>query len=744
MKSKILNLAIGLLALSCSVYAQQEDQQTQSPYFLVSNGEEKPINFILESTSADVNITGPIADVTINQSYRNSGQNPIEAIYVFPASNRAAVYSMEMKIGDRIIKAKIKEKQEARQSYEKAKQEGKRASLLEQQNPNVFQMNVANILPGDVVELTLKYNEFLIPEDGDYSFVYPTVVGPRYTGESKSNKSYTANPHLSEGSSTPYEFDIDVNLSSPVHIQKAGSISHKVDINFTGKNSLSLRLDPSEKDGGNRDFIFEYSMSGGELVAGTSFYDHGDEKFFLSVIEPPKHIAEEAIVPREFIFIVDVSGSMHGFPLETSKELMNNLLSQLRPIDKFNVLLFESNSKMMFPGSVPVSVGTIERATSFVNQQYGGGGTSMLSAIKKAMAVPKEENTSRSFVIVTDGYVSVEREAFEYIENNLGNANFFSFGIGSGVNRYIIDGIAHVGRGEPFVITSPEYAEEKAEKFKKYIEKPLLTNVTAEINGMDVYDVTPKHIPDLLAERPIYIFGKYKGTPSGEIIISGQQGTGTYRQAIPLAKENVKDENVALRYLWAREKIRNLSDFQSIDNNESEKKQIVQLGLKYNVLTSFTSFLAIEDIPVLANAENTKTVKQALPLPQGVSNLAISGGSYGSYAIGFEMGADEIVGATAEVEEALLFVNILDDYDPQLATTITRIIEDAFRYTDEEARAVLNENKLTIVKVNGTLVIIDKDKVLTQEMKDKIIMGLSELNEQLSEGQTIKVELIWL
>jgi len=389
---------------------------------------------------------------------------------------------------------------------------------------------------------------------------------------------------------------------------------------------------------------------------------------------------------------------------------------------------------MMFPKSLPVTTSNITQATSFVDLQRGSGGTNMLNAIKKAMSEPKNENTSRSFVIITDGYVSVEREAFSYIENNLGNANFFAFGIGSGVNRFIIDGIAHVGRGEPFVITSPEFAKATADKFKKYIETPVLTNIKAEISGMEVYDVTPKHIPDLMAERPIYIFGKYKGEPNGELVITADQGKNAFSESITFDNKKASEDNAAIRYLWAREKIRQLSDFQSVDNNEGEKKQIINLGLKYNLLTSFTSFLAIEDVPVLANGNNTKRVKQALPMPQGVSN----------YAIGFEMGSSDVVEANSALEEALLFVRLIKPKRSSASVHITKIVEEALRFTDEEARKLLNSNILNITLSQGRLIIMDHKGNLNDAMKKKLAKHLELLKSELKEGQQIKLELLWL
>ena len=201
-------------------------------------------------------------------------------------------------------------------------------------------------------------------------------------------------------------------------------------------------------------------------------YEDGDEKYFLAMIEPPKRVAPAQIPARDYVFIVDVSGSMHGFPLEVTKALMRNLLAGLRPTDTFNVLLFSGDSAVLAPAPLPATPDNIERAIALINQQSGGGGTELLPALKRAMALPGGENRARSIVVVTDGYVSVETQAFDLIRNNLGNANVFAFGIGSSVNRFLIEGMARVGQGEPFIVTNADEADARAEALRRYIESP--------------------------------------------------------------------------------------------------------------------------------------------------------------------------------------------------------------------------------------------------------------------------------
>jgi Ca-activated chloride channel family protein len=626
----LLLMSWAIIGYAAAQRAPEPPDKTLSPYFLVKSDDPNTDQLPLKSASAAVNVAGVIADVKVTQVYQNEGKNALEAIYVFPASTRASVYGMKMTIGERTIIAKIQEREKARQDYEQAKQEGKSASLLEQQRPNVFQMNVANILPGDVIKVELSYTELLIPTDGIYELVYPTVVGPRYSNMPEAgaprSEGWVQNPYLHQGESPTYQFDITVNLAGSMPIQEVTCATHKVNVSFDGPALASVKLDPSEKFGGNKDYILKYRLAGGKIESGLLLYSGEKENFFLLMVQPPERVKTEQIPPREYVFIVDVSGSMRGFPLDISKELLKKLIGNLRPSDKFNVLLFAGTSALMSEQSLPATSENITRAIQFIDMQRGGGGTELLPALNHALELKGTESYSRSMVIVTDGYVHVEKEAFDLIRNRLGDANMFAFGIGSSVNRFLIEGMARVGMGEPFVITKPEEAPGKAEKFRQYIQTPVLTNIRADFRGFDVYDAEPPAIPDVLAERPLILFGKWKGSPKGKIKLTGISGSQDYVKTVDVSQVKPLEVNAALPYLWARHRISLLSDYNKVYPDDDTVKEVTRLGLTYSLLTEYTSFVAIDSLVRRKDGKLT-TVTQALPLPEGVSDSAVGGAS---------------------------------------------------------------------------------------------------------------------
>ncbi|GHV29631.1 hypothetical protein FACS1894177_00810 [Bacteroidia bacterium] len=516
MESKMFVFVCLMMVASILPAKNQEntEDKTLSPYFVVLSENPDVDNLPLKETSVKAGIAGLIADVTIKQTYVNSGKNTLEAIYTFPMSTKAAVYGMKMTIGTRIITAKIEEKEKARKDYEKAKSEGKRASLLEQSRPNVFTMNVSNIAVNDTIVVELKYTELLVPEKGQYSFVYPTVAGPRYSKKNNKEASladeFVSTPYTKAGEMPAYDFDFELNINAGIPVQDVTCHTHKMLISHPELNQAVAKLDPAEIKGGNRDVVVNYSLQGNKIESGMMLYQGEDENFFLMMVQPPKKVLKENIPAREYIFIVDVSGSMHGFPLDISKKLLRNLILNLNPDDKFNVLLFSGTTGLLNSNSQNANPENIDRAVRFIDSQQGGGGTELLQALETAYAIPRPDpDLSRTFVVVTDGYVDVEKEAFELIRKNSGNTNFFSFGIGSTVNRYLIEGMAFMGNGEPMIITEREDAEKQAERFRNYINTPVLTQIKANFGSFKTYDVEPSSVPDMLAERPIIIFGKY-------------------------------------------------------------------------------------------------------------------------------------------------------------------------------------------------------------------------------------------
>jgi Ca-activated chloride channel family protein len=616
------------LAASAGWAKPSQAEHSGSPYFLVRGGEKGVDALPLKSTSASVNIAGVIADVTLVQEYRNEGEQPIEAVYVFPASTRAAVHNMKMTIGERTIVARIERREEARETYEAAKAQGKRASLLEQHRPNVFQMSVANILPGDLIRVALQYTELLVPKNKQYEFVVPTVVGPRYEGAAEgdqdSGSNWNQNPYLEENQPPPYRFDLSVSLSTGLPIQKISCPSHDTQIRYQGPELATVTLAPSETRCGNRDFILKYQLAGGEIETGLLLYKGEKENFFLLMVQPPERVTPSEIPARETIFVVDVSGSMHGFPLDVSKALLRDLIQGLRPSDTFNVLLFAGGSALLSERSLPACRKNVEKAVRFIDRQSGGGGTRILPALQRALALPREEDVARSIVVVTDGYVSVEAECFDLIRDNLGKANLFAFGIGSSVNRHLIQGMARVGMGEPFVVTNANEADRIAGEFRRFIAAPVLTDISVRFQDFAAYDAEPPAIPDVLADRPVVVFGKWRGTPDGSIRIQGTGGKGAFTRTIDVAGMRPLAQNAALRYLWARHRIALLSDYERLEGDPDRVAEMTRLGLEYNLLTAHTAFVAV-DSEIANKAGNPATIRQPLPLPQGVSHRAVAG-----------------------------------------------------------------------------------------------------------------------
>jgi Ca-activated chloride channel homolog len=629
-----------LLLVLWSPEAQANDieaRPAESPYFHVKGADTSIDALPLKSTRVDVRIAGVIADVTVTQRYRNEGKRPIEAKYVFPSATTAAVHAMSVRIGERLITANIQEKQRARIAYEAAKKEGKTSALLEQERPNVFQMNVANILPGDDIAVELRYTELIAPTEGQYSFVFPTVVGPRYHAANTAAK-FPSIPYLPAGAVSDTRLEMNVQFASPLPVSEIESTSHDLEVTNEGSNNAHVTLDsvnekvalslPGGKKGtpaNNRDFILTYRLAGEQTATGLTLHQGTHENFFLALVEPPQAITTEQINPREYVFVVDISGSMHGYPLETSKALLRNLIGHLRPSDTFNVLLFSGSAEMLNATPVPATRANIERAIHTIDRQRGGGSTEIVPALKRIAALPKNADVSRSVIVVTDGYVMVEQEVFALVRKNLGNSNVFAFGIGSSVNRHLIEGIARAGQGEAFVVTKPEHAAAQAERLRKMIEAPVLTQLRARFEGLDVYDVEPKSLtsglPDVLGGRPVVIQGKWRGDPRGQLVLEGQSATGAYQAVVPVTTPD--PQAVALKHLWARQRIGQMLDQEALEGANSQREGILSLGLKYSLLTPYTSFLAVDK--VVRTAEPTLAVNQPSPLPQGVSDRAVGG-----------------------------------------------------------------------------------------------------------------------
>ena len=608
--------------------SQQQDpyetwdlERTESPYFLIE-GDPSVDRFPLASTDVQIEVQGVIAEVRVRQVYRNEGDDTLSARYVFPASTRAAVHGMEMRVAERIVRARIAERERARKTYERAKEQGKSASLLEQERPNVFQMDVANVLAGEDIEVELTYTELLVPEGGEYELVFPTVVGPRYS-RGDATESWAANPYLREGAPPTSTFSLRASLSTGLPLAALACDTHDAPVTWTSESTAQLTLDPAERHGGDRDFVLRFRLAGDAVRSGLMLQrnEGQDAGHFLLMVQPPERLAEADVPPREYVFVVDVSGSMKGRPLDTARSLVRDLIGSLKPSDTFNVVLFAGGADLLSPASLAATGEHVDRALAFLGSRKGGGGTELASALSRALSLPRSPSVSRSLIVVTDGFVSAERDAFRLLHDNVADSNVFAFGIGSSVNRYLVEGIARVGQGEATVIGETSDARAAVERFRRYVSHPVLTDVRLAAEGFEVLSQEPAGLADLMASRPLVVAGRWRGTPAGTLTLTGVTGAGPFRQVVDVAGVEVATGG-PLPYVWARQRVAALADWNFGHPSSEQREEILRLGLTYGLLTDLTSFVAVTEEARTDGVASEETV-QPLPLPRGVSDYAV-------------------------------------------------------------------------------------------------------------------------
>lgn len=595
----------------------QDGENTKSPYFYTA---DEDVNLPLQHTETFITIDGSIADIKVKQTYINEGASTIEAVYIFPGSTRAAVYGLTIKVNDRITEAVIKEKKTARKEYEQAKSEGKSAALLEQQKPNVFTMSVSNILPGDRIEVELNYTELVQIENNVYELAYPMNVGERYQ-TSDSSENIELPPQLSD-EGKGFSSNISIRLNSAIPVSNISSPSHEIEVLPMSPTLSEISL-VAQPHIASRDFVLRYTLSDRQIQTGMLLHEGEDENYFLLQMEPPERIDASSIANREYIFVIDTSGSMHGYPMDISKALITALLESLHSWEKFNVIFFSGNTNVLAKNSLDANAANIKKMKKMLDDLVGNGRTNLLGALEAAEKIKIPESYSRSIITITDGEISVEPEVFRHINEHVGDTNFFSFGIGGyGINRHLIEVIGRAGYGESFIVLNRDDAKRQGKRMLDLIRYPLLTNIEIDFEGFEVYDVQPFYVPDLFANKPLTITGKWKGEAKGKATISGETGAGAWQNTLNI--ETAKNlPSRALEFIWARREIQQLQDLYSLEADVELEEQITQLGLKHSLLTKFTSFLAI-DHTVRAFEENERVVQPQYRSSNGFSLPVLS------------------------------------------------------------------------------------------------------------------------
>ncbi|HEX3092214.1 MAG TPA: VIT domain-containing protein [Candidatus Angelobacter sp.] len=607
----------------------------------------------LKHTGIKTEISGFVARIEVTQEFENVLPDAVEAVYVFPLPHDSAVDGMTMTVGQREIRAVIKERDEARKIYEQARNTGHTAALLDQERPNIFTQSVTNIPPSGKVQIKLSVIELLKYEAGVYEFAFPLVVGPRYMpGNPTGGGDHGTMPDTdqvpdasrisppvagvhTDDATAGHDVSMEVNLAAGVPVGDVESTSHKIFADRTGADSYHVTLaDPAVLP--NKDFILKYKVAGVGITDAVLAHSDKSGGYFTLILQPPDRPQEKALVPRQLIFVVDTSGSMWGFPLEMAKKTVQRALDNLRKDETFNLITFSGDTRILFPEPVPATPENVAEAKKVLAGAYGSGGTEMMKAIRTALGddagadKPMEADPIRVVCFMTDGYVGNDADIIAEIKKH-SDARVFSFGIGTAVNRFLLTKMAEEGHGDVEFVTAPNEAQAAADRFYERVHSPVLTNISIDWNGLPVTDVYPRNVRDLFSAKPIIITGRYSGAPTGKITIKGYQGTGDYSRTIPVDFSSASENNAALEKIWARHKVEDLmsQDWNGIQSGNSKyKAQIVQVGLEHSLATQFTSFVAVEERTVVSDGKPVK-VEVPVELPEGVSPLAVPGGQLG-------------------------------------------------------------------------------------------------------------------
>lgn len=581
----------------------------------------------LKHTDVNGEISGFLARVSVTQEFTNTSHEPIEAVYKFPLPSDAAVDDMEMVIGKRVVRGLIKQRQEARRIYEEARNTGRTAALLDQERPNIFTQSVTNIGPGETVRINIKYVETLKYEDGSYEFVFPMVVGPRYTPKSMTDPGSVLPNRTPEGTRAGHDINVKVTLDAGMALGQVASKTHDVDVLRSDAAHALVALKNAQTIP-NKDFILRYDVAGGKIQ--DAVLTHADKRggFLTMILQPPARVAESEVTPKEIVFVVDTSGSMHGFPLEKSKEVIKRAFDGLHPRDTFNLITFSGDEHILFQRPVPATPENLRTAWEFLRARNGSGGTEMMKAIKASLDPSDAQDHMRVVCFMTDGEVGNDMEILAEIQRHP-KARVFAFGIGSSVNRFLLDGMARYGRGEVEYVGLQDDGSAAAKRFHERVRTPLLTDIEVDWGGLPVTDIFPARIPDVFSAKPVILSARYRNGASGTIRLKGKVAGRPYMREIAVQLPASEPKHDVLATLWARRKVADLmaSDFNGMYGGQVKpdiEHQITQLGLEFRMMTQFTSFVAVEDRVVNQNGM-PRIVAVPVEMPEGVSYQGVYG-----------------------------------------------------------------------------------------------------------------------
>ena len=612
------------------------DMQSGSLLFRMQEGY---VTATLMNTDVTMKVNGLVARVAVRQEFRNEGSEWVEGVYVFPLPDNAAVDRMRLHIGDRYIEGEIREKEQAKKEYERARDQGKKASLVEQQRPNLFTTSVANIAPGERVVVEIEYLEDLRYDDGSFSIRFPMTLTPRFIPGSrlpdrKGNGWSPDTTRVSDASlitppmitaSRGHRISLHASVDAGVPLEIIASRYHPVDISEGGgRYEVSL-------SGGNAPMDHDFELtwrpvpSAAPRALAFSEMIGGEPHYLFMVMPPSAGEAPPVTLPREMIFIIDTSGSMHGVSIAQARRAVLQALDGLRAGDRFNVIEFNSNMRPLFRQSVVVDATSLGGAKDFVRGLQADGGTNMRPALEFALVSPATESHLRQIVFITDGSVGNEEELYALIEQQLGATRLFTVGIGSAPNSWFMRKSAELGRGTFVIISALHEVREKMDRLFRKLESPQVTNINVSWPGGNVIESYPHVVPDLYLGEPVLIKARASGIfqPGDRVTISGDSPAGAWSSDLALA---ARDDDPGIAALWARARIAALHDEKRRGADATATRQaIVDTALAHHLVSKYTSLVAVDKTPVRPAGDPLSKAQVPNLMPYGQSMNAIFG-----------------------------------------------------------------------------------------------------------------------
>jgi Ca-activated chloride channel homolog len=555
-------------------------------------------------TDVKLHVRGMILRGAVTQRFHNSEPSCIEAVYAFPLPEDAAVDTLKMTVGERVIEGEIQEKQQAERTYQQAKSEGKKASLLSQERPNIFTVSVATIASGEDVTVSIEYQQTVDYKDGAFRLRFPMTVAPRYMPQDTPMMS-SAVPVNEAGTniapSEKHHIHLIVDLDSGFSLRKIDSSYHQITTSAIDGSHYLITLGDVPAD---RDFELVWQPDLGSEPKSALFTE---KDYGLIMIMPPA-TTRSARLPKESVFIIDTSGSMEGPSLLAAKSALQLALDHLDSDDTFNIIEFNSVTHALWSDARPATTLNLTVAKQFVESLKATGGTEMQPALDAALRDDTpNDNAVRQVIFMTDGQVGNESQLFAFIRSHLGRSRLFTVGIGTAPNTHFMRDAARFGRGTFTYIGNRDEVQAKMSALFEKLESPVLTNVELRFDDPAV-EMWPQRIPDLYAGEPVVVAVKFS-QPAGRVIASAKRGTEEWNDVHAM---QVTAEESGIGRLWARRKIEALSDSQT-----DVRPQIVELALAHHLVSQYTSLVAVDHTPTGIAPEACQTHNVPVNLPEG-------------------------------------------------------------------------------------------------------------------------------